>query len=71
MKSFCWHVLVRQCRIRSSAEEVGLSDFRPRKHAILDSTQPMVQACGVRETTDILWTTRPRFIAHSILRGGH
>ena len=63
---FRWHALVRQCRIRASAEEVGLSSLQTRKKAILESTQSMVQAFGVRDTTDILWLTKPRFIAHHI-----
>ena len=66
-----WHALVRQCRIRSSPEEVGLTNLRTRKKAIIDSTQSMVQAFGVRDTADILWLTRPRFIAHQGVCGGH
>ena len=44
----------------------GLGNLQARKKAIMDSTQVMVQACGVRDTTDILWLTRSRFIAHHI-----
>ena len=29
----------------------------------MDSAQVMVQACGARDTTDIFWFTRFRFIA--------
>ena len=65
-----WHALTRQCRARSSPEEVGLGDLQARKKAILDSTQVTVQACGVRDRTNILWLTRSRFIAHHIYVGG-
>ena len=63
---FRWHALVRQCRIRSSPEEAGLTNLRIREKAILDSTQSMAQAFGVRDTADVLWLTRPRFIAHHV-----
>ena len=63
---FRWHALVRNCRIRDTRDEAGLSDLRTRKQASLDSTQSMTQAFGVRDTADILWLTRPRFIAHHI-----
>ena len=65
-----WHALVRQCRIRTSPEEAGLTNLRTRKKAIVDSTQTMVQTFGVRDTADILRLTRPRFIAYHIC-GGH
>ena len=61
-----WHALVRQCRIRPSTEEVGLADLRTRKKAVLDATQSMVQAFGVQDTADVLWLTKPRYIAHQI-----
>ena len=61
-----WHALVRQCRIRASSEEVGLPNLQARKKAIIDSTQVIVQAFGVKDTADILWLTRSRFIAHHI-----
>ncbi len=70
-----WHALVRQCRIRPSTEEVGLADLRTRKKAVLDATQSMVQAFGAQDTADVLWLTKPRYIAHQIyvegIDGGH
>jgi hypothetical protein len=61
-----WHALVRQCRIRSSPTEIGVADFRSRKKAVLEATQIMSQAFGVRDTSEILWFTRARFLAHQV-----
>ena len=52
--------------MRPSTEEVGLADLRTRKKAVLDATQSMVQAFGVQDTADVLWLTKPRYIAHQI-----
>ncbi len=53
-----WHALVRQRRIKQSIEEVGFTDLRARNKAVLESTQIMSQAFGVRDTCDILWLTQ-------------
>ncbi len=61
-----WYALVRQCRIRASADEVGVSHIHSRKKAVLEATQSMVQAFGVRDSSEVLWLTRDRFIAHQV-----
>ncbi|WP_353239605.1 hypothetical protein [Limnohabitans sp.] len=61
-----WYALVRQCRIKNNAEEIGLANMRTRKQAVLTSTQSMLQAVGVADTSDILWLTQPRYVAHQI-----
>ena len=47
-----WQALVRQCRIRATAEEVGLPDIRARKRQVIESTVFMQQSFGIRETAD-------------------
>ena len=61
-----WQALVRQCRVRSSADEIGMPDIRSRKKKLLESTQSMIQSFGIRDTTDIMWLTRSRYVAHQI-----
>ena len=51
-------------------QEVGLADLRTRKKGVLDATQSTVQACGAQDTTDVLWLTKPRYIAHQIYEEG-
>ena len=58
------HACKRQCRIKSAPDEVGVADLRSRKKAVLESTRSMIQALGRRDTSDILWLTRERVIAH-------
>ena len=61
-----WQALVRQCRIRATAEEVGLPDIRARKRQVIESTVFMQQSFGIRETADVVWLTQSRYIAHQI-----
>ena len=61
-----WYALVRQCRIRASVDEIGVSDIHSRKKAVLEATQSMVQALGVRDSSEVLWLTHDRFIAHQV-----
>ena len=61
-----WYALVRQCRIKNSVDEIGWANLGFRNKAVLNSTQSMLQALGVRDTSDILWLTRPRYVAHQI-----
>jgi hypothetical protein len=61
-----WYDLVRQCRIRASADEIGVSDIHSRKKAALEATQSMAQAFGVRDSSEVLWLTHDRFIAHQV-----
>ena len=65
-----WYALVRQCRIRATTDEVGLTDLKARKHALLEATTAMCQSYGVKDTTEILWLTRARFVAHQIFVEG-
>ena len=37
-----------------------------RKKAVCEATQVMLQTFGVQDSTEILWLTRKRFIAHQI-----
>ena len=39
-----WYALVRQCRIRGSVDEIGVSDSHARNKAALEATQSMDQA---------------------------
>ena len=48
-----WYALVRQRRTMSSLDELGVADLRLHKKAVLESTQSMIQAVGVRDTSDI------------------
>ena len=61
-----WYALVRQCRIRASADEIGATDIHSRKKAVLEATQSMVQAFGVRDSSEVLWLTHVRCIAHQV-----
>ena len=61
-----WHSLVRQCRIRDTLADVGVDDLKNRKKAVVEGIVRMTQAFGVRDTTDVLWLTRSRFIAHQV-----
>ena len=61
-----WQALVRSCRIKASPDEVGLTDLGMRKKAACEATQVMLQTFGVQDSTEILWLTRKRFIAHQI-----
>jgi len=65
-----WYALVRQCRIRASADEIGVSDIHSRKKAVLEATQSMVQAFGVRDSSEVLWLTHDRVIAHQVYGEG-
>ncbi|MFM7987363.1 MAG: hypothetical protein ACKPKO_49425, partial [Candidatus Fonsibacter sp.] len=62
-----WHALVRQCRIRNDAVEIGVAAFEVmQKQVVIESTQIMSQAFGVRDTCGSMWLTKERVIAHQI-----
>jgi len=61
-----WHALVRQCRITKNSDEIGLPDLMTRKKAVVESTLAMSQGFGVRDSTEILWLTQKRYIAHQV-----
>ena len=43
-----------------------MPDIRSRKTKLLEAEQSMMQSFGIRDTTDIVWLTRSRYIAHQI-----
>jgi hypothetical protein len=43
-----------------------VSDIHSRKKAVLEATQSVVQAFGVRDSSEVLWLTHDRFIAHQV-----
>ena len=43
-----------------------MPDIRSRKKKLLESAQSMLQSFGIRDTTDIMWLTRSRYVAHLI-----
>ena len=51
---------------RPSPHEIGVPDLQARKKVVLEATQSMVQAFGVRDMSEILWLARERFIAHQV-----
>ena len=61
-----WYALVRQRRIRAAPPEIGASDLYTCKKVVLEATQSMVQAYGVRDTSELLRLTRERFIVHQV-----
>ena len=60
------YALVRQCRVRSNANEIGLADLQSRKQAVLESAQSITHAFGVHDMSAILRLTRQRFIARHV-----
>ena len=61
-----WHDSCASAASEPPPKRFGLPNLQARKKAIIDSTQVIVQAFGVKDTADILWLTRSRFIAHHI-----
>jgi hypothetical protein len=65
-----WHALVRQRRITKNPDEVGIPNLQARKKAVAEATLSMAQGFGVRDSTEVVWLNRTRYIAHQVYAGG-
>ena len=65
-----WFAMVRNCRIRSSPEELGVDSTLARKWWICESKTRFVQYVGINNESEIKWLSERRYIAHQVFVEG-